>query len=216
MSRKTITLIVAVALTLTACASANSSQSNQAGMPGNGKLNEMSGLIIGTLKLDGTPNAVTREQAAELVPMWQIYKQLTTSDTAAQEEIDGLGKQIKGAMTAAQLNAISKMNLTQADLMTYMQQAGPSGSSSAQGGGTGTSRNNSSGSGMQGGPGGVPGGGMPPMAGMPGGDFGGPQVRASGTQIAGSTPRAPGAGMNRVPSALIDTLIQYLKKVSAS
>ena len=51
---------------------------------------------------------------------------------------------------------------------------------------------------------------------MPGGDFGGPQTRASGTQTANATPRAPGGGMNRVPSMLIDTLIQYLKKVSAS
>ncbi len=214
MFKKTLILAVALALTLTACASAQSSQGNQAGQPGtpgNGKLNDMSELIIGTLKLDGTANAVTKEQAIALIPMWQVYKELMTSDTAAQEEINGLDKQIKGTMTSEQLKAVSKMSLTQADLMTYMQQAGPS-DGSAQASGTATRRNNSSGGGM---PGGMP-GGAPPMGGMPGGDFGGPQTRASGTQTANSTQRAPGAGMNRVPSVLIDTLIQYLKKVSAS
>ncbi len=219
MFRKTLLLAVTLTLALTACSSAQNTQGNQGsqpGMAGNGKLNDMSELIIGTLKLDGTANAVSKEQAAALVPMWQVYKQLMTSDTAAQEEITGLGKQIKGTMTSEQLKAISKLSLTQADLMSYMQQAGPSGSGSAQANGNSTSRGNNSGGGMPGGmPGGGP-GGMP--GGMPGGpgDFGGPQTRASGTQTANGTPRAPGAGMNRVPSVLIDTLIQYLKKVSAS
>ena len=59
-----------------------------------------------------------------------------------------------------------------------------------------------------------PPGGIPMPGGMPGGDFGGPQPQASGTRTANATPRAPGAGMNRVPSMLVETLIQYLKKVS--
>src|SRR5512138_2902560 len=125
MTKKTLLLALTLTLALTACGSTQSSQTGQPGMPGNGKLNPMSELIIGTLKLEGTANAITREQAAELIPMWQVYKQLMTGDTAAQEEIDGLGKQIKETMTSAQLSAISKLKLTQADQMTYMQQAGP-------------------------------------------------------------------------------------------
>jgi len=210
MLKKLTILIALLTLTLTACGAAQGQTRSQSGAPATGKLNAMSELIIGTLKLDGTSQAVTKEQAAELIPLWQVYKQLMSSDTAAQDEIDGLARQIKEAMTARQLQAISAMKLTQADMMSYMQQARPGGS--AQGSsGTATGRNSNSG-GFPGG--GMPPGGMPP-GGMPGGDFGGSQRQAPGTQTPNQTVGARG-GMDRVPSMLIDTLIQYLKKLSAS
>ena len=47
-------------------------------------------LLIGTLKLQGTSNAITATQAAALVPLWQAYAQLTSSNTAAQAETDAV------------------------------------------------------------------------------------------------------------------------------
>jgi len=58
-------------------------------------------LVIGTLQLEGTQQAVTDEQAGELLPMWQVYQSLTNSSTAAQAEIDGLVEQIRETMTSA-------------------------------------------------------------------------------------------------------------------
>src|SRR5512143_873688 len=99
MLKKLTLLIALLAVALTACSSAQ--------------------------PLDSTSQAVTQEQAAELIPLWQVYKQLTSSDTAAQAELDGLSTQIKEAMTAEQLKAISDLKLTQSDMMSYMQQARP-------------------------------------------------------------------------------------------
>ncbi len=216
--RKSTILIVLFALSNTAC---STTSGPQGGAPNNGKLNPMSELLVGTLKLDGTPNAVTKQQAAELLPMWQVYQQIITSDTAAQAEIDGLTQQISDTMTADQRKAISDMKLSQSDIFAFMQQQGggmqANGTPSASR--TTTGQNNN-----QGGFPGGPGGGMPPGGmgdpgafggGMPGG--GTTSQRASGTQTANS--QANGArpgGMNRVPSVLIDSLIKYLQKVAAS
>ncbi len=208
MIKKSAILLSLMALVLTACGTA------RAGTPNNGKLNPMSELIVGTLKLDGTGQAVTKDQAKELITLWEVYKQLMTSDTAAQPEIDGLSQQIREAMTSDQLKAIQDMKLSQTDVMSYMQPQG----GSAQGSGSGTGRSNNS-SGMPGGGmpgGGMPGGGMPPSGAMPPGDFGGNMQRqGTGTQTPNST-----AGVrpnsDRVPSMLIDALIQYLQKIAAA
>ena len=47
-------------------------------------------VAIGTIKLDGTENAVTAEQAKELLPLWETLQVLEGSDTAATEEKDAL------------------------------------------------------------------------------------------------------------------------------
>ena len=52
-------------------------------------------MVVGTFKLEGTDNAVTADQAAKLLPLWQVYKDLSASTSAAQEEVDALAEQIQ-------------------------------------------------------------------------------------------------------------------------
>ncbi len=81
-------------------------------------------LLIGTLKLQGTSNAVNATQAAALVPLWQAYAQLTSSNTAAQAEIDAVVSQIQTTLTPAQVSAITAMKLTRQDMFTEMSSLG--------------------------------------------------------------------------------------------
>lgn len=81
-------------------------------------------LIAGTFKLEDTDYAVTSEQAAELLPLWQVYSELSASDTAAQAEVDALFAQIQDTMIPEQRQAIQTMQLTQEDVFAVMQERG--------------------------------------------------------------------------------------------
>lgn len=76
-------------------------------------------LLLGTLELAGTPNAITAEQAATLLPLWQALKSTTQSGAAAQAEVSALLSHIESAMAAEQLAAIGEMQLTQTDLQEW-------------------------------------------------------------------------------------------------
>jgi hypothetical protein len=175
-------------------------------------------ILIGTFKLDGTDQAVTSQQAAELLPLWQVYKDLSSSDTAAQEEIDGLVQQIQDTMTPDQMRAITDMNLTRQDMFTVMQDQGI-----VQGRGQGDQNGN--GGNFTPPEGFVPPDGGPPGGfggGEPGGFPGGGGNRQGGQnftpeQIAtAQAARGQGGGFNRLPPGLIDALIQYLEKQAGS
>lgn len=119
MKKKFIAIIiglVGIALLVAACSTA--AQAN------NTPLAEDAKLMVGTMKLDGTANAVTSTQASSLLPLWQAYQTLATSSTAAQAEKDALIKQIKTALTADQIKAIDAMNLKQSDIQSLFQQRG--------------------------------------------------------------------------------------------
>jgi hypothetical protein len=216
-----------LALTLTACSAAQKSSSSSAngGDPNARTLPPITQLAIGIFRLEGTGQAVTAEQAGELLPMWQVYSSLIESDSASQKEIDALIQQIQDTMTKDQMKAIQDLGLTPQDMIKLMQEqgiqmAGPGGqdmnaeqiatlqalrqSSGGQGG-----RQGPGGEGM---PGGGPDGGMPPdVGGMQGGPGG--IARASGTQVPGAGARG---GMDRIPTALLDALIKLLETRSAS
>ena len=81
-------------------------------------------LAIGTMKLDGSAQAVTTEQAQQLLPLYQALRGTSTSGGAAQEEISALFSQIEGAMTADQLTAIRDMKLTFTDMQTWATENG--------------------------------------------------------------------------------------------
>jgi hypothetical protein len=81
-------------------------------------------LILGTLMLEDTEQAVDAELAAELLPLWQMQKTLAASDTASTEEMDALIDQIQETMTREQIRAIAGMQLTQQEMFAYMQKAG--------------------------------------------------------------------------------------------
>ncbi len=173
-------------------------------------------LAVGTLKLDGTAEAVTAQQASELLPMWEVYKQLVSSDTAAQAEIDGLSAQIRASMTEAQQQSITAMKLGERDVFALMQsgQGGttgpavrPNGSSNGQGTRP-TGGNNFF---VGGGPGGPEFGGF-----APGGDFPGGGTNNQSTQGQSSRQSQP-PGVTQptrpqVPAPVLNALIEYLKK----
>jgi hypothetical protein len=94
-------------------------------------------LALGTLQLEETEQAVTPEQAATLLPLWQALQ----GGVTVQAEVDAVLKQIEGTMAAEQLEAIVAMQLTQEDLQAWMQEQGPGagGGFRGMGGGEGES-----------------------------------------------------------------------------
>jgi len=81
-------------------------------------------LAIGTLMLEDTDDAVTTEQASELLPFWKMLQALQSSGTAAQVELDAVLNQIQGTMADGQLLAIKGMKLTSASMMELAQERG--------------------------------------------------------------------------------------------
>ncbi|MBI5963047.1 MAG: hypothetical protein HY863_06200 [Chloroflexi bacterium] len=214
------TLILFTVLTLAACGASNTQQTNSSANGGNNideaPLPLATELMIGTFKLEGTDNAVTAEEASQLLPLWQVYKDLTSSSSAAQEEVDALADQIKTTMTPKQVQAITDMKLTRADMFQIMTDLGIASAG----------RPNASGTPQPGGgpdsnlpPGGGPGGNFPPGGpgfnggnGAPGGggqDFTPAQIATA------QASRAQGGGggfANRIPPALYDALIKLLQE----
>ena len=130
-------------------------------------------LILGSMKLEDGDLAVNADEAAKLLPLWQAYQSLSSSDTTAEAELQALVKQIQGAMQPDQVAAIAAMKLTGDDITATMQAMGPE-----LFGGGGFNRTDSTGSGATesgaaGGGGGFGGGGGGFPGGAPPGDFGG-------------------------------------------
>ncbi len=76
---------------------------------------------LGTMKLEGTSNAVTADQAAKLLPLWQA----TQSDAIQNPtEINAVYKQIENTMTPAQMQAIAVLKLTRTELQSWAQSQG--------------------------------------------------------------------------------------------
>jgi len=122
-------------------------------------------LALGTLMLEETENAVTVEQAGELLPVWQMLQALQSSSTAAPAEVDAVLNQIQRAMTDEQLAAIKEMKLTTDSMTEMLQERGGMGR-----GFTGTADGEQSGGGFRPPEGMMPGGGA---GGGPGGGMGG-------------------------------------------
>jgi hypothetical protein len=180
-------------------------------------------LILGTLKLEGSAQALSKEQAAALVPLWDEVLTLTQSmgpgvggpesgnsngqDTTQQNnasapqvssetqtKIDELVQKIEAIMTADQLKAIAELQITQETAQTIMTEKGI----------------------MLGGPGqnGGKGGGTPPA-----GDQNGAGAPPAGGQTNGQAsgqPSASQAGVKggMIPSQLVFSLIQYLQQAA--
>ena len=211
--KKTIILTLILILLLTACGSSAGKDSNaDTGTqfdPNARELPLSTKLAIGTLKLDETENAVASDQAVELLPLWQVLNNLSSSGSAAPEEINAIVEQIKETMTPEQLQSIEKMGLTGQDIFATMQELGIEG----------TGRVNAEGTPQAGGfgngqrpDGGFPGGGPP--GGGPGGSdgFGGQDF--SPEQIAtAQARRAEGGGGfgNHMMTPLVEAVIELLE-----
>jgi len=74
-----------------------------------GALPDSSRLAMGILRLEGTANAVTPEQARALLPLWQA---LQSGALQNDTETAAVLKRIQGALSAEQLAAIAAMQLT--------------------------------------------------------------------------------------------------------
>lgn len=228
-----ITLLSILAFALTACgASAGSSQSNSSSPSGSlsggsssdtGSSSNSSNpasvngtpatgptalqLAAGMLKLDGTSNAVTAQQASQLLPLWQSLQQIQSTpiaqgtpqssgtpgarfNSAMMQQMSAQIVLIQNAMTPAQIQAITAMNLSMQDIFAAFQQAGITMTGPGQGGGF---RQN-------------------------GGTFTPPQ----GTPRAPGTPGAfQGNGGRRgfgnfLPQSVVNGIVQYLQKKAAS
>ncbi len=86
-----------------------------------GALSVMNQLALGTLKLEGTANAVTAEQARTLLPLWQLFQGSALRDDAERR---ATLVAIEKAMTPAQLQAIAALQLTESDLQSWAQEQG--------------------------------------------------------------------------------------------
>ena len=81
-------------------------------------------LLIGTLRLDTTNIAVTREQATVLLPLWNNFLALKQSGPITQEQVEPLMQQIQVSMTPEQITTIATMQITQQDLRAMFQELG--------------------------------------------------------------------------------------------
>lgn len=203
MNTKIWTTLTLITLILTACSAASTTP--QIGPDTTNRvLSPATQLILGTFKLDDTAQAVTAEQAKQLLPLWQVYQDLLTSDTAAQEEIDALVEQIQGTMTTEQTQAITAMNLTQQDVFALMQAQGM-GMAQQNNASNNSTTTSQGGSGFSGPPDGFAGG--PPDGVVPGGFT---QRNQSQNSTQSDTTTTP----TRIDPAtlMLDPLIELLKQ----
>ena len=118
-----LTLLAACSKTSNQAAS-NTSTTVTTNSQESASLSQVNMLLVGTLKLEDTDQAVTADQAENLLPLWQAYRSLSTSQTGAEAEVEALLNQIQSTMTTDQVETIKAMNLTNTDLMNLMQSLG--------------------------------------------------------------------------------------------
>ena len=82
-----------------------------------GGLDATTHLALGALKLEGTDQALTQAQAAEMLPLWQIVAGGSLQGAA---ETEAVIRQIDSKLTDAQRAAIDAMGLTQQDVADWM------------------------------------------------------------------------------------------------
>jgi hypothetical protein len=199
----------------------------EGGAPMQGELSTVAQDILGIFKLEGTELAVGSAQAATLLPLWQAYRSLSNSDTAAAAELEALKTQMDEALTVEQKDAIEAMSLTPQDMFAMAEKLGVTQGAPSRGDNTDSSSDRPfvfsfDGDG--------PPGGAPPSGGMPSGGAGGfvmqeggpslesggfgPSMMTQGTPQPGQTVRS-GQG-DRMSMMLLDPLIKLLKERAGS
>jgi hypothetical protein len=81
-------------------------------------------LALGILKLEGTDQAITSEQASEILPLWQALLALSGSSTTVQEELSAVQNQIIESLKPEQLEAISSFQITNTVLNDFYAEKG--------------------------------------------------------------------------------------------
>ncbi len=171
-------------------------------------------LILGTMNLQGNL-AVSPDEATKLVPLWEAYQTLNTSNTAAPEELQATLVQVEQTMSPDQVQAIVNMKITRQDMGTILQAQGITFGVR----GTGTPQAGGFGGGGFGG-GGFGGGGIPGVTrgGGGGGGFGGGGGGGGFGRFGGGTPNPQAIATFRaressgaVNAGLVNLLIRFLK-----
>jgi hypothetical protein len=156
------TILLFAVFLLTACGNSNSKGSSSASgsAAGTNSITPTMELALGTLRLEGTSQAIDQKSAAQLLPYWQLMEELNANSAAAPQEKTAVVENIRGLMAAEQIKAIEDMQLTQTDVAAASQATG----SASEAGNTNTNasilQQVSAGGGPGGGP---PGGGAMPM-----------------------------------------------------
>jgi hypothetical protein len=209
-------------LVLTACsgstssASAQSSNSQRTQSSSTTTVTPETRLALGTLKLEGTNQALTADQAKTLLPLWKAVKSLSANSASSPIEVQALFDQIKENMTVDQTQAIDKLDLSAENLRTIMTSLGIQGgaagggqrpSSTQSAGGANAGQQRQGGQNFGGGGGGIPGGGFP------GGNGGANTGQRSTTPGAGTNGTST---RNRVNPALVDAIIKLLEGRASS
>jgi hypothetical protein len=198
-----VSTMIVLAVTLAACGGA---QSSTATATASAALSEEDQLLVGTLKLESTSQAVSAAQAKELLPLWETLGSLASSGTAAQQEVDAVVSQIKGTMSTEQISSITAMNLTQQDLTAAVVDTGASSVTSSTASSTSASSNQSQL--------GAPGGENPPTdmgSGIPA-DMGMQSAGQSQTGTAQTVSSSSSGSTSQVSPALINALVELLQK----
>jgi hypothetical protein len=125
-------VLLTSALILAGCGAARAA----GGRFGSAPLTPESKLAIGTLNLEGTPQAVDPALAAKLIPLWQLLVQLDGSASTAPQEIQAVVDQIRATMSSAQVQAIDNMNISAADAIIGSRGQGQSNGAGSRTGGT--------------------------------------------------------------------------------
>ena len=85
------------------------------------RVNDMDLLALGTLELEESDDAVTPEQASEMLPLW---KMLASGGLRGDTESASVTKQIENTLTASQSTTITTMDLTSEDQQVWMEEQG--------------------------------------------------------------------------------------------
>ena len=212
--KKTIFLTLILTLLLAACGNSTESTTTADSAaqfdPASQELGLSTQLALGTLKLEGTDQAIAPDQAAELLPLWQVLNSLSGSESASQAEIEALIQQIQDTMPPEQMAAIENMNLTRADIFATMQDLGlmetqVNAEGTPQAGGFSGGRPEGEIPGSGGGPGMGQGGG-------PGSGMGGAEISPEQMATAQARRAENGGGMNtRLLTPLIQAVIDLLE-----
>jgi hypothetical protein len=205
-------LLFSLCICLGACTNSNAAATPAASAS---TLSTEGRLLVGTIQLENTDQAVDAAQAATLLPLWETLQSLASSGTAAEAEVQAVVDQINSAMTSEQLSSITAMNLTVQDLLSASHQ-NESTTSAASASTAGANKaqmpaNSSGGAALSGG---GPGGNPPSDAGS------GPMNVSAGTDTTGMGQAASTTAVNspsnsassQVPTALIGQLVELLKK----
>lgn len=85
------------------------------------RVNDMDLLALGILELEESNDAVTPEQASEMLPLW---KMLASGGLRGDTESASVTKQIENTLTASQSTTITTMDLTSEDQQVWMEEQG--------------------------------------------------------------------------------------------